>query len=166
MTITDVLNLWAQQGVFSYVIPFLLMFAVVFAILEKTKLLGQQKAIDAIVAMAIGLLALQFDFVSTFYAEIFPKFGVGIAIFLVVIILIGFFYHDDAGKAGSAVKWVGWFTGIGVVIWALTSWNFWGDNFSIGWWFYEYFWSLIILAAIIGVIVWATHSSNGGTVKS
>ena len=40
VSITDVLNTWADLGVFSYVIPFLLIFAVVYAILEKTKILG------------------------------------------------------------------------------------------------------------------------------
>ena len=93
MTITDVLNSWNDIGVFSYVIPFLLIFAVVYAILQKSGVLGDNKTIDAIVAAAIGLLSLQLDFVATFFAVIFPRFGIGIAIFLVALIFIGFFYN-------------------------------------------------------------------------
>jgi len=153
-SITDILNTWDAMGVFAYVIPFLLIFAVVFAILQKTKLLGDKnKAVQSIVALAVALLSLQFDFVSTFYAEIFPMFGVGLAIFLVLVIIVGFFFHDDDGNPSKAMKWIGWVIGIGVVIWALTSWDFWANNWSVGWWLEEYFWPLIILGAVIGAIV-------------
>ena len=86
-TVTDVLNVWNDLGVFSYVIPFLLIFAVVYAILDKSKILGDNTTIGAIVAAAIGLLALQFDFVPEFFAVIFPRFGIGISIFIVLIII-------------------------------------------------------------------------------
>ena len=160
-SITDILNQWAAMGVFSYVIPFLLIFAVVFAILQKTKVLGEHnKSVQAIVALAIGLLALQFDFVSTFYANIFPKFGVGLAVFLVLVILIGFFYlPTQGGKMPGAIKWIGYLTGIAVVVWAAVSWDFWRDNWGISWWLQEYFWSLIILAGVIAVV--AVVASSG-----
>ena len=166
MSITDILNTWADMGVFAYVIPFLLIFAVVFAILQKTKLLGDNNpSVQAIVALAVGLLSLQFDFVSTFYAEIFPKFGIGLAVFLVLIILLGFFYSGADGKAEGAIKWIGWFTGIAVVVWALSSWNFWADNWSIGWWIEEYFWPIIVLAAVIAIIVVVAKSGSDSSGK-
>lgn len=160
--ITEVLNEWAGFGVFDYLIPFLLIFAVVYGILAKTKLFDDNKGVNAIVSIAIGLLALQFDFVSTFYANIFPRFGVGLAVFLVLIIFIGFFLgREHHGK----MKWVGYVVGIGVALWALTSWNHWGDEFGIGFWLREYFWSLIILAGVIGLIVWAVLSGSGDNPK-
>jgi len=116
-------------------------------------MLGENRAVEAIIALAIGLLALQFDFVSVFFAEIFPKFGIGLAIFLVLLLLIGFFYTGADGKPESTIKWIGWLVGIGVVIWALTSWNFWNDaTFPVGFWLRENFWSLLILAGIVAVI--------------
>ena len=108
-TITDVLNTWADYGVFAYVLPFLMIFAVVFGILSKTKILGTNKGVQATIALAIGLLALQFDYVSNFFAFVFPYAGMGIAVLLVALILMGLI-HDDQ----SRVKWV-WF-GIGVII--------------------------------------------------
>ena len=97
MTITDILNVWNEMGVFSYVVPGLLIFAVVYAILEKTKLLSGEdggKAVHnrpvlAIVSAAVALLSLQLDLVSQFYAVIFPRFGIGLALFLVLIIFLG-----------------------------------------------------------------------------
>lgn len=154
-SITEVLNIWNQMGVFSYVIPFLLIFAVVFAILKKTGILGDQNdGILAIIAVAIGLLALQLDIVSQFFAVIFPRFGVGISIFLVLIILLGFFI--PMGKNGSEKgKWIGFAVGIGVVIWALTSWTQWGDFGGVRGWVDQNFWALVILGGIVAAI-WFT----------
>jgi hypothetical protein len=154
MTITEVLNIWNEMGVFSYVIPFLLIFAVIYAILEKTEILGENKAIGAIVSVAVGLLALQFDFVSEFFAIIFPRFGVGLALFLTILIFLGFFTpEDEHGKLGWSVKWVGWVVGIGIFIWALSSWDQWSGQVGFGGWFVQNVWALIILGVVIGVII-------------
>ena len=154
-TITDVLNIWNEMGVFSYVIPFLLIFAVVFAILKKTKMLGKDNdGILAIISVSLGLLSLQFDFVSEFFAVIFPRFGVGLSLFLVILIFLGFFYPEGTdGKFGGKVAWVGWVVGIGVVIWALSTWDEWNNYAGFGGWFTENFWALIVLGIIIAVIV-------------
>lgn len=40
LSITSVLNNWADMGVFRYVLPFLIIFSIVFAVLQKTGLFG------------------------------------------------------------------------------------------------------------------------------
>ncbi len=163
-SITEILNQWAAMGVFSYVFPFLLIFAVVFGILQKARIFGdaeKTKGINAIIALAIGFLSLQFDFVSTFFATIFPRFGIGLAVFLVLIIAIGFFYNPDDDNDKSKVAWIGFLVGIGVVVWAITNWNFWmSGNYNISWWLQEYFWPLIILVVVIGGIIWIIRSGD------
>lgn len=162
-TITDVLNVWNDIGVFSYVIPFLLIFAVVFAILKKTNILGNENdGILAIISVSIGLLSLQFDFVSEFYAIIFPRFGIGLSIFLVLIIFIGFFMPSGFTEDMS---WIGYVIGIGAVIWALNSWSDW-VGYGLGGWFGEYFWSLVILGAIIAIIVGVTRDPATAALKA
>ena len=161
-TITDVLNIWNEMGVFSYVIPFLLIFAVVFAILKKTGLLGDENdGILAIISVSIGLLSLQFDFVSNFFAVIFPRFGIGLSLFLVLIIMIGFFFpkNEDIGS----MKWIGFSVGIGVVIWALSSWDEWTNYAGFGGWFTENFWALVVVGIIIAVIMIVAKPKNTPT---
>jgi len=162
-SITDVLNQWQQIGVFSYVLPFLLIFAVVFAIISKTKIGEGNKAVSAIIAMAVGLLSLQFDLVPTFFATIFPRVGVGIAIILAVIILLAVFYGGDVGH----MKWVGYIAAIGVPIWALVNWDWfgWGDQFGIGFWIQENFWSLAIAAIVIFAIYFISKSPTAPGAK-
>lgn len=94
-TITDVLQSWADAGVFAYMLPFLLIFAVVFGILDTGKVLGENKGVHAVIALAVGLLSLQFDIVTDFFATIFPYAGVGISIVLVALILVGLFSSEE-----------------------------------------------------------------------
>ena len=160
MTITDVLNVWGEMGIFSYVIPFLLIFAIVYAILDKTKILGEDnKGILAIISVSVGLLSLQFDFVSNFFAVIFPRFGIGLSVFLVLIIMIGFFFPKvQDGRKG---QWIGYTVGIGTVVWALSEWDEWTNYGGFGGWFSEYAWALIVLGVIIGLIVFTMKSGSG-----
>jgi hypothetical protein len=160
-TITDLLNYLNNQGVFSYVIPFLLIFAVIFAILEKSKILGDNKTIQAIVATSIGLLALQFDHVPRFFGVIFPRFGIGLSIFLVLLIMLGFFYSGELSK--GKVAWIGWVVGIGVVLWSLSSYDEWFGDF--GGWFSDYIYAIIILGAIVAVIIITSKSGKGSSPK-
>jgi hypothetical protein len=53
-TITDALNWFNAFGGFSYLIPFLLIFAVVFALLDRSKILGDNKPLMGIIAAALG----------------------------------------------------------------------------------------------------------------
>ena len=52
----------SSQLFVEVILPFLLVFAVVFAILQKTKILGEgKKQIDAIVSLVIGLIVIAFS---------------------------------------------------------------------------------------------------------
>ncbi len=161
VTITEVLNIWNDLGVFSYVIPFLLIFALVFAIIEKTKILGENKGIHVIVGLSIALLSLQFDIVSVFFATIFPRFGVILAIFLVLMIFLGFFYFKE-GEEKVQLTWIGWATGLGLVVWAISEWSQYGASGTGNFWFWiqEYFWPLIILLVVVGGIVVAVKGEE------
>jgi hypothetical protein len=165
LDITQVLNTWAEYGVFSYVFPFLIIFSIVFAILQKTQLFGNAKTdgqknvngINAIIAVSVAFISLLNDYVSTFFATIFPRFGIALAIFLVLLILIGFFYKPDpTGKNPASLSWIGWVLGLGVVLWAWSEWNnlYGVDNWGVTYFLEEYFWGLILIGAIGGLIYW------------
>lgn len=150
-TITDVLNTWADYGVFAYVLPFLMIFALVYGLLSKSKLLGENRGVHATLALVIGLLALQFDYVSNFFATIFPYAGIGISVLLVALILMGVLTEDE-----KAAKWV--FFGIGAVIFIVvllyTIYDFqWlGGYYGVDWapWIIL---ALVVAVAIVGVVL-------------
>lgn len=95
--IGETLNKLESLGFFDYVLPFLLIFALVFGILSSTKIFRDNRAVDGIIALVVALMALQFDLVPQFFSQVFPRLGVALAGILVLLILAGFFI--DPGKA-------------------------------------------------------------------
>ena len=101
------LSQWEQAGVFSYMLPFLIIFALIFGILTKINLFGTEnnKSINAIIALSVSLMALQFGFVSVFFSEVFPRLGIALAGLLVVIILLGLTGHSKNKTLYSMILW-------------------------------------------------------------
>jgi len=97
---------------FAY--PFLLMFFIVFAILEKAKVLGDKKQTNALVAFVIGLI-----FVSAVYPKMVVEnmvlfLTMALIVVFVALMLWGLITGEEGLKfsnAPSALKWI-----IGVVV--------------------------------------------------
>src|SRR3990172_5798244 len=95
ISIAYILNQWQTAGVFDYILPFLLVFAIVFGILASTNILGSQKGVNVIIALVVGLLSIRLGLVQRFFTELFPRLGVGLAVILALLILTGLFISDD-----------------------------------------------------------------------
>ena len=97
-TLQDALYQLETLGFFDFVLPFLLVFATIFGILSFTKVFKDQKAVNIIVAIILGLLSIRLPFFSMFLTELSPRLGLGLVILLSLLILIGMFipkgYHD------------------------------------------------------------------------
>jgi len=160
-SIDEILQAWADLGVFRYALPFLLIFAVIFGILSKTEVLGENRGVNVVVAASVGLLALQFDYIPEFFATIFPYAGIGIAILLVGLILTGLFHSED-GWWKYTFFGIGMFIAVIVVISSLSSYNWAGS-----WWWEEH-WQGIITLAILGLLITlvAVSSSKSSGSKS
>ncbi|MBR9704357.1 hypothetical protein GOV12_03020 [Candidatus Pacearchaeota archaeon] len=110
VTIVEVLRTWEQAGVFAYLLPFLMIFAVVFGILNKSKLLGTNKGVQATIALTVGLLSLVNDYVPNFFSALFPYAGMAIAVLLVALILMGLAFEEDwSGKIWFAIGIISFF---------------------------------------------------------
>lgn len=108
-TIQDILLQWQSIGVFDYLLPFLLILAIVFGILSYLKIFGDNRGVHIIISFVIALLSLNSGFIQAITAELFPRLGVGLVVILTVLILTGMFIADDErrfwgwGLAGLAV---------------------------------------------------------------
>ena len=144
-----ILQQWADLGIFFYVLPFLLVFSLVYVILYKVNIMGSKandnKGVYAIIAVTIALLSLQFDTVPIFFQIIFPKLGVGLAVILAVILLMGLFAPDATLRSGFGmlILSVGGITAIVILLQSF-------DEFS--WWAGSW-WQLHINGIIAGVII-------------
>jgi len=89
----------------TYLLPFALIFTLVFAILQKTKLLGEdKKQIDAIVGLLVGLFLIAFPAARDIVVKLMPFLAVCVAILLVFMLLYGFV----SGKKEGDILSKGW----------------------------------------------------------
>lgn len=155
--IGNLLSSWEQMGVFTYALPFLLIFAIVFGILSKINVFGDNKGLNAVVAIVIGLLALQFELVPVFFSEIFPRLGVALSILLALIVLLGLFFDKDHKGLNYGLLAVGVIIFITVIV---------KSTGNLGW-YSGYWWSsnwqrVVAALAFFGIIMAIINSVGGG----
>lgn len=152
----------SQAGFFSYLLPFLVIFALVYGILTRLKLFEATKAVNAIIALAVGLLALQFDFVPLFFSDIFPRVGIGLAIILVILIVMGLFV-PKATWVPYALFGV---SALIVLIILIQTGGVFGSD--IGYWFYNnwpFLAGLIFVMILFAIAVGASSKKEGEAEK-
>lgn len=164
--IGNILAQWQAAGVFSYALPFLLIFALTFGLLCRINLFSTKtaegdkpnKSINAIIALSVSLMALQFDFVSLFFSEIFPRFGVALSIILVILILGGLFMPmGNKGFSWGLIAVVMVIIGI-VIFQSLGSFGY-----NAGYWWRNNFGSLLPWVILIGLIVAVVAGSTSSS---
>ena len=75
----------------DYILPFVLVFTLIFAILQKSKLLGdEKKQINAIIGLVVGLILISFPFARDVVVKLMPFLAVSAVILLVFMLLYGF----------------------------------------------------------------------------
>lgn len=149
----DVLSYMEQAGFFAYILPFLLIFALVFGILTKTQIFKNNKAINGIIALVVGLLSLQFDFVPIFFSEIFPRLGVGLIIILALLILAGLFFDPKSKLINYSLLAVGVIIFIVVLIQTF-GWVGWTSGFIL----YDYWPTGLMIIVVIGILALVFNS--------
>ncbi|MBI2665682.1 hypothetical protein HYX12_03620 [Candidatus Woesearchaeota archaeon] len=95
---------------FEIIFPVILVFAVVFATLQKTKVIGEAVQINALIAIVAGLLMLLSQKAVKVINFVIPWFAIAIFFFLFLILLFKLFGMKDdtlvAAVKDKAVYWV------------------------------------------------------------
>jgi hypothetical protein len=161
----DLFSQWEAAGIFTYALPFLLIFALVYGLLTKLNIFSSKadpnsgKGVNVIISLAVAFMSLQFNMVSMFFSEIFPRFGVALSIILVILILGGLFMPTN--------KENNWFmVALAIIIFIIIGTVIYNSLGAFGWGIggpgLSYFWSkygaLIIFAVIIIAIIAMTTS--------
>jgi len=175
-----IIGTFADLGVYDIILPFLLVFTIVFAIFEKTKILGTdniggrdytKKNLNAIVAFVTAFLVIA----STKLVAIINETMANVALLLILsicfLLLIGSFYKEGEPVALFG-KWRAMFMIImfvGIILIALNAVKLdsgqsvlafgydylshnWSSNFTA---------SVIFLVIIILFILYITHTPSG-----
>ena len=174
--LADVITRLEDLGLTDVLLPFLLIFTIIFAIFQKSKILGSDKQnFNVIIALIISLLVVIPHVTGNYPAnadpvqiinQAIPNIAVVIVAILMVLMLMGVF--------GVEFTWAGRVTG-GIVILALiiviaifgkaAAW--WGEGVSLPWWLS---WledpntqTLVVVIIIFGIIIWFITRSGQQT---
>lgn len=140
-----------QAGAFRYILPFLFVFSLVYGILIKSKIFENNNGINLIISLAVGLMALQTDYVSNFFTIISPMLGVGLVVLLVALIFLGLVAPKQDWII-YVVFGVGAITLLSILLEvAKETGSWWYD-----WWLRWYVW---IIIGVILIILWAINST-------
>ena len=150
-----------QSELFTLVIlPFLLVFTLVFAILQKSKLLGEGKQqIDAIISFVIAAVVISFANAVNIITQLSVFMALALFILFVFMIIYSFAYGDTKGDPLAAQKWlkpaIGIVAIIAVVIAVLIISGYWDDVYNFftqGELGSNVIFIILIIAAIVAVV--------------
>jgi hypothetical protein len=152
--IGTVIAQWQTAGIYDFLLPFLLVFAIVLGILRSTNIIGGNKGLHIIIALVIGLMAVSYNYstgllLSDFLRELFPRLGLGLAVLVALLILTGLFISDEAMKkwAQYVLMAIGFVIFLIVILKSFERYGFYSTSFGnyIGW--------IIGAVLVIGVII-------------
>lgn len=90
----------------NYILPFVLVWTLIFAILEKTNLLGEgRRQINAIIGLVVGLILIAFPFSNNIVVQLMPFLAVAAVVLLVFMLLYGFISGGDKVELHPSIKW-------------------------------------------------------------
>jgi hypothetical protein len=152
-------------GFVDVVLPFLLIFTVLFAVLEKTKILGEEKrsmntgiaiifALIVVIPHVTGNFPAGFDPVEIINAAL-PAISIVVVAVIALMILIGVFAHDRILLGATAPGWVFFFSIITLMFIFGSAAGWWSDGF-INWlesMFGEDVISVVIMLLVFGIII-------------
>ncbi len=107
-----------QNWIFTrFALPFLLIFFIVFGILEKTKLFGpDNKQLNALIAFVIGLILVGATSPTLTISNLILFLTVAIVVLFVALLLWGFVAGEKGLEFEKAPKALKWFIGIVIVV--------------------------------------------------
>ena len=140
---------------FLPIISFLLVFVIVYALLAKTKVLGENQAVNLLISFLLAIFfILQVSLVD------FVQFSAAwFAVFLVCIVLIAIFLSFTGGwEKIFGNKYVAWFILAALIIFFIIS-SAYTFNWAVNWdkiysWLFTDWFGFILLLIIAAIVSW------------
>ena len=161
----DFLRSLENWGLVDVFLPFLLVFTIVYAVLEKVKILGDDKRnLNIVVAIVLGLsvviphitnsFPIDFDPVDIINGAL-PAVSILVIAIIMLMILIGVFAHDKIFLGLTMPGWIGFFSILAIIFIFGASAGWWGGSTfgSLSSFFGEDVIEIFIVIVIFGIII-------------
>lgn len=171
---TDFFEALERWGFMDVLLPFLLVFTVIFAILQKIRLFGQHtKNFNAVIALCIALIVVIPHVTDSYPSEnwdpvvvmnkALPTVSILILAILMMLVLIGLFGGEAEWMGGSLSAWIAIISLVLIILVFGGSAGWWGDSWdNIVDFFGEEAVSLVVMVLVFAIIVaWITSGGEG-----
>lgn len=117
----------------DYILPFVLVFTLIFAILQKTQLFGEgRKQINAIIGLVVGVILIAFPFARDIIVQLMPFLAVSAVVLLVFMLLYGFVMGKEKDVLHKGVKiTLGIILGLALITVLLFVSGYWGPIYNL-----------------------------------
>ena len=92
-----------DAGVFDVLLPFLLVFAVIFAVLQKIELFGKDnkgKKVDGVVSLIMAAFLVSQTELVTILQGFLPRISMAIVVLLMLLLVVGVFTRNSDWQKG------------------------------------------------------------------
>ena len=105
VTLADYIAKLADFGIFTHYLPFLIVFVIVYAVLTKTKIFGEQKRISGLIALIAALYVMTMgQTFGLFLASFFAGGSVILIFFLMFLMIVGLVVGERAWRSFETQK--------------------------------------------------------------
>lgn len=153
-----------ELGVYDYFLPFLLIFAIVFAILEKTGIFGDKTNINVVVSLVIGLLLIVQQPIVNIINMFLPKASLIIIVILIAMIVISLIGGNPTSLTGPVFS-IGVIVIVIALLWALSPSLGWSLPFDISERTRNLILLLLIFLALPLFLITRKEKTEGGVTK-
>jgi hypothetical protein len=156
-----------QNVIFTnFILPFLLIFVLLYAILEKTKLLGENKhQINAIISFVIGIIFSGILSSTQIVSNMVVFLAVTVVILFVILVIWGFIFGEKEGF--KPAKWMLWTLGVvagiafvGAVLWATGTFNSITDVLFKQSWSNSFWTNFLFIVIVVAVLFIILHTAK------
>jgi len=173
----EIIDFFASIGVFDVVLPFLLVFTIVFALMERTKVFGTEKIegkeytkknLNSAAAFVIAFLVVASSELVEVITEVSSKFVVLLLLIVLFMLLVGSFFKEEAH--GVFLEKGGWRTAFMLIVFVVLVFIFLDaldllndvSDFFKGTNQGEIVGSVVLLIVIVGFIYFITQGRESG----
>ncbi len=124
----DTLRFWVKLGLLDVVLPFILIFTIVYALLQRTKVLGEKNGepkqkLNAMVALVVGLASVAALQTVTFVQKLAQWSAIAVVVILGFWIVLGLVGVGEVKKK-SIPTTIGMIIAILFGLYSLGAWNY------------------------------------------
>ncbi len=163
-----------QWGVIDVILPFILIFTIVFAIFEETKILSSDpasnKKYSTIVAIVLAFSVVIPHITGSYYygfdaVEIInkalPQIGLLLVSIVMILLALGIWTGKKADGTKGIGQWLSILSGLIVVVIFIASLGYWQVPYWLMWFLSSDVLALIVaMLVFVGIIVWISSSPS------